>query len=117
MAKLSSLQEKIQGQVQKEYELGFNYIRTERERKRDILAKVLDPNIPKGQVRVHLLWRNIQLEQALFLNDEISIKLLMENGILGEEMMNNANKVLKYDDGQMGGRETRERIINDNALY
>ena len=63
------------------------------------------------------MWRNIQLEQALFLNDEISIKLLMENGSLGEEMMNNVNKVLKYDDGQMGGRETRERISNDNALY
>ena len=32
-------------------------------------------------------------------------------------MMENANKVLKYDDVEMGGREMRERIINDNALY
>ena len=79
---LTTLQEKLQPQIEKEYGLGFNYIRTERERKREILQKVLDPNIPKGQVRVHLLWRNIQLEQALFLNDEISVKLLMEDGIV-----------------------------------
>jgi hypothetical protein len=32
-------------------------------------------------------------------------------------MMENANTVLKYDDLQIEGREMRERIINDNALY
>jgi hypothetical protein len=69
--------DQLQKQVAREYEAGFNHIREERDRKRDILKKVLDVNLPKGQVRVNLLWKNMQLEQALFLNDEISVKVLM----------------------------------------
>jgi hypothetical protein len=115
--KLAKLQDKLQAQVQKEYELGFNHIRTERDRKRDIMQKVLDTTLEEGRVRVNLLWRNIQLEEALFLNDEISIRVLMEDGVIGEEMMEQANKVLKFDDIEMGGREMREMVINHNALY
>ena len=103
--------------VQNEYNRGFQHIRSERERKRKIMAKVLDQTLPEGQVRVNLLWRNIQLELALFLTDEIGVKFLSSSGIIGEEKMENANVVARYDDIDMNLREQRERIVNDNALY
>lgn len=73
---IKDLEDKLKEQVQSEYNLGFNHIREERERKRDIMKKVLDNTIPSGQVRVNLLDRNIQLELALFLTDEIGVKFL-----------------------------------------
>lgn len=63
----------ISAKVQREYEQGLNHVRAERERKRDILAKVLPVDVPKGEVKVPLLWKNIQLENALFLSDEITV--------------------------------------------
>lgn len=78
---------------------------------------MLDTNVPEGQVRVNLLWRNIQLEKALFLTDEISVKLLASEGITGQEIMDKANVVLKYDDVDMNLREQRESIVDYNALY
>lgn len=114
---INSFQEKNSGLVQQQYGMWFNHIRSERERKRDIMNKVLDPNLPEGQVRVNLLWKNIQLENALFLNDEINVEVLASNWVLWEEVMQNANLVLKYDDQDMDLYEMREDIVNDNALY
>ena len=93
---IKKLEEKLRPKVTEEYDRGFNHIRPERERKRDIMAKVLRTDLPEGQVRVNLLWRNIQLELALFLTDEIGVKFLSSDGLLGEEIMKNADLVAKY---------------------
>ena len=111
------MEAKLMARVQREYNSGFQHIRNERERKRYIMDKVLDQNLPDGQVRVNLLWRNIQLELALFLTDEIGVKFLSSSGVIGEEMMDNANIVARYDDIDMNLRGQRETIVNHNALY
>lgn len=114
---LLEMEEKLRGKVQAEYTAWFEHVRPERERKRDIMKKVLDTTLPEGQVRVNLLWRNIQLELALFLTDEIGVSFLSSEGITGEEIMKNANLVAKYDDVDMDLRYMRETIVNHNALY
>jgi len=114
---LAELELKLRGKVQTEYLNGFNHIYDERVRKRDIMEKVLDTRQVDGQVKANLLWQNIQLENALFLTDELGIKLLATEGITGEEQMKNAETVLKYDDLDMNLREQRENIVNYNALY
>jgi hypothetical protein len=45
--KLKTLQEQLKTQVLQEYERGYNHIREERDRKRGILAQVLNTNIPQ----------------------------------------------------------------------
>ena len=114
---LLKLQEELQGKVEKEYSMWFEHIRSEIERKRTILDKVLDPNLPEWQVRIPLLWKNIQLELALFLTDDINIQILTNQWVLWEEIMKNANNVLKYDDIDMDLYEMREDIVNHNAVY
>ena len=114
---LKTLQEKLKWQVQKEYNLWYNHIRAERDRKRNIIDKVLDPSLPEWQVRVNLLWKNIQLELALFLTDDIGVKYLSSGWVIDDEIMKNANLVAKYDDMDMNLREQRETIVNQNALY
>ena len=81
------------------------------------MKKVLDTTIPSGQVRVNLLDRNIQLELALFLTDEIGVKFLSSEGILQDDIMKNANMMAHYDDMDMNMRAMRETIVNQNALY
>lgn len=81
------------------------------------MGKVLDVTVPEGQVRVNLLWRNIQLELALFLTDELGVKFLSPNGVVEDELMRNANLVAKYDDVTLNLRSQRETIVNHNALY
>lgn len=68
---LADAEKKLRPIVQRQYNEGLLHIRQERERKRSIMGKVLDVTVPEGQVRVNLLWRNIQLELALFLTDEL----------------------------------------------
>lgn len=114
---LAKMEEALKAQVHREYEQGFNHVREERERKRDILEKVLPVTIPDGQVRVNLLWKNIQLENALFLNDEIDIKFIAPDGVLSRELVKNMELVAKYDNVEMDLYELREDIINQNALY
>jgi len=113
----TSFQEKVGDKVRYEYDMWYNHIRQERQRKRTILNKVLDPNLPQGQVRINLLWKNLQLENSLFLTDKIWVKILWNEWELGQETAENANKVLEYDDRDMDLYEMRETIVNDNGLY
>ena len=73
---LKTIQEKLAPKVQREYQMGFEHIRTERDRKQDQLKKVFDKNVKTGESQVRLIWKNIQLENALFLTDELDIKVL-----------------------------------------
>jgi len=107
----------LREKVEREYTMWFNHIRNEIERKRTILDRVLDPTLPDWQVRIPLLWKNIQLELALYLTDDINIQILTNWWVLWEEIMKNANLVLKYDDTDMDLYEMREDIINHNAVY
>lgn len=109
--------DKLQKQVEREYNIWFNYIRNIREYKRDIAKKVLDSKLPDWQVRVNLLWKNIQLENALFLTDNINIEFLSNKWILWDEIMKNANLVAKYDYEDMDLYWMSEDIVNHNWLY
>jgi hypothetical protein len=40
------------------------------------LNKLFDPNLPDGQVRIPLFKKNLELENALFLTDDINIQFL-----------------------------------------
>ena len=117
MITTSKFQELVASQVIREYGMWYNHVRAERDRKRDILEKVLDPLLPEWQVRVNLLDKNIQLENALFLTDELSVEVLTNEWILWEQVMKNANLALKYDDMDMDLVEMREKIVNENGLY
>jgi len=64
-----------------------------------------------------LLWKNLQLERALFVSDKLSVKFLSNDNILGREIMENANKIIEYDDIDMCLDEQREDIVDYNALY
>ena len=114
---LLKLQEELQGKVEKEYSMWFEHIRSEIDRKRDVLNKLFDPNLPDGQVRIPLFKKNLELENALFLTDDINIQFLTSGWVLWEEVMKNANLVAKYDDVDMDLYEMREDIVNHNWLY
>lgn len=114
---LDRIAEKMRTKVANEYGMGLSHVKDERVRKREIMGKVLETNLPDSQVRINLLWRNIQLEKALFLTDEVGVKFLATEGITGEEIMRNADVVAKYDDIDMELRSQREAIVDYNALY
>jgi len=95
----------------------YNHVSAEIERKKTILEKVLPLTIPEWQVKIPLLWRNMQLELALFLTDELDIKFLSSWWVLENEIMNNANLMAQFDYVDMNLKEMQESIINYNALY
>lgn len=107
----------LKQKVENEYQQWYNHIRSKRDSKRDVLYKLLPQDIPDWQVRVNLLWKNLQLERALFVSDKLSVKFLSNDNILGREIMENANKVIEYDDMDMDLDEQREDIVDYNALY
>ena len=68
--------------INQEYEQGFNHIHTIRESKRDILDKLLSPYEEKGKARVNLLWKNLQMEKALFSTDKTDVTFVCNKGVL-----------------------------------
>lgn len=114
---LLKLQEELQGKVEREYSMWFEHIRSEIERKRDVLNKLFDPNLPDWQIRIPLFKKNLELENALFLTDEINVQFLTNGWVLWEEVMKNANMVAQFDDIDMDLQEMREDIVNHNWLY
>ena len=107
----------LKEKVQSEYNQGFNHIRNERERKRDILQKLLPTDVPDGQVRINLLWKNLQLERSLFVSDKLNVKAICSDGILGNMISKNSNLVFEYDDNDMELVNMREDIVDYNGLY
>lgn len=107
----------LQWQVQREYNIGYKHIANERTRKRTIMNKVLPQNLANWEVRVNLLWKNMQLENSLFLTDKLSTTFTNDEWVLGQEVMEAANKVVKFDDEDMDLYDMREDIVNHNALY
>lgn len=105
----------LMGKVQEEYQNGFNAINNERERKRDSVNEVLP--LYEGEPTVNLLYRNIQLENSVFVTDDLSVKYSSEQGVLGKEMMDNANYVAKYDYMDMDLDEFKEEIVQSNGYF
>lgn len=109
-----TLQEKLSWKVQKEYEMWFEHIQNVIDKKRSATARVY---ASKDKVRIPLIKKNIELENSLFLTDDLSIEVLTNWWALWEEIMKKANMVLKYDDVDMDLHEMREDIVNHNAYY
>lgn len=59
----------------------------------------------------------MQLARALFVSDELDIMAVSDEGILAQELTDNANKVLKYDTMQDDFREVKDIIVCDNSLF
>ena len=69
--------DKLRNKVLKEYESGLQYVRTERDRKRNIDKEILK-DVPEGFIRSNLAYQHMQLEEATFLTDELDIKLVSD---------------------------------------
>ena len=107
----------LKEKAQAEYMQGYNHVRNERERKRDILQKLLPVDVPDGQVRINLLWKNLQLERSLFVSDKLNVKAICNDGITGNYIAKNSNIVFEYDDLDMELIHMREDIVDYNGLY
>lgn len=107
---------KLRAQVCREYDQGYQAISTIRDEKRDQLQKVF-PNATDKDLKIGLIYRNIQLENSLFLTDEINVDLVTDDWVLSKELVANAKKALKYDDETMDWYYMREDIINHNGIY
>lgn len=114
---LSAMEQKLKQQVQREYSMGYEHVRDVRDTKRDVLDKLLPVYNEWDPIKITLLWKNVQLENSLFLNDEIDVKWVSEDGVLSREVVENLELASKYDNEEMDLYHMRERIVNENAIY
>ena len=105
----------LRAKVEEEYQNGFNAVNDERERKRGTVDEVLP--LYEEEPTVNLLYRNMQLESSVFIMDELSIEFSSEEGVLGKELMNNANRVAKYDNLDMDIDQFKKEIVQSNAYF
>ena len=106
----------LRAKVQKEWEMWYNHVRSERERKRLVDSKILE-NPEDGFVKQNLLWKHMQLETATFLTDELDIVTVSEKWVLEDEITKNRNKVAKHLYKKMWIKKIKRQIIDDNNLY
>jgi hypothetical protein len=59
----------------------------------------------------------MQLDRALFVTDELEVALATDQGILAQELTDNANRVLKYETTNDDFRELKDIIVCENAIY
>lgn len=79
--------------------------------------RMLQEIIPNGKVKVDLVKENIDFERATFLTDDIDVQFVCDEGVLGKEVMDNANKVAKYDYIDTDREATKDNIIIDNGYF
>ncbi len=108
--------EALRNKVQKEYQMWYDHIKGERERKRNVDKKILEEP-QEGFVKQNLLWKHMQLETATFLTDELDIVTVSEKWVLEDEITENRNKVAKHLYRKLGVKKIKRQIIDDNNLY
>lgn len=109
-------QDKLQNQVASEYSQWEKATRTWRQQVQSEL-RMLQEIIPNGKVKVDLVKENIDFERATFLTDDIDVQFVCDEGVLGKEVMDNANKVAKYDYIDTDREATKDNIIIDNGYF
>ncbi len=107
----------LRAQVNREYEMWFNHIRSIRDAKRDVIEKLLPEYVEWQPLKMTLLWKNLQLENSLFLNDDLDVQFTWEDWVISREVMANANLAASFDNEELGLYYVREKIVNDCALY
>lgn len=116
-SKLQKMQEVLQEQVQREYELGYNHVKDAVDAKKKVLNKLIQRDVKRGTVQINLLYKNIKLAMSLYLTDDPMVTFVSEKWVLSDEIMRNAELVREYDDNDMNIVDMRRRIIFENALY
>ena len=114
--KLAKFKEDTQAKVRKYYEDYNNHIRSEVDRLKEIPKKIIEL-ATEGEIKVHLLHKNMQLESALFVMKELGIMLATDKGVLADELTKKAQAVLEYDYDDMNLRDIDQDIKNYNAVY
>lgn len=110
------MQDELKEIVQKQYRVWFETMEAEISLKREATKEVYDTNVKEGNVRIPLVKKNIEIENAIFLQDEIAIQAIV-TWISWENIQENINKVLKYDYSNMWIFYMWEKVINHNAFY
>lgn len=108
--------DKLRGKVQKEYERGFRHIQTKIEDKKKVLWQLL-PKVAQWEVKAHLLWKNLNLENSIMLLDELTVTVVSEDWILADEQAKNAKSVFKFDTEYLDLYDNKEEIVNYCWLY
>jgi hypothetical protein len=73
--------ERLQQKVLAEKTEGIDHIENRRDEIQERMIKLLMKPKP-GQVKVHKVWKNLNLRKALFLRDEVDVTLVQDNGAL-----------------------------------
>lgn len=110
------MQDKLIWQVQREYREGEKHVQ---EWRQDVQAEIdlMKVKPPEWKVKVDLVKENVDFERATFLTDDIDVKFVCDEWVLGKEIMEDANKVAKYDYIDTDRKATKEQIIIDNGYY
>lgn len=97
--KLKENYEGLKKQVQKEYELGINYVATQRSQKRNLHNKLIQQPEKVGKVYSRLFWRYMKLHMAINILDGIVVEFTPRgsNNFESAEVSSKTNKVAEYD--------------------
>ena len=113
---LLKMQEKLIEQVQREYSEWEKHVR---EWRQEVQSEIdlMKVKAPEGKVKVDLVKENVDFERATFLTDDIDVTFVCDEWVLWKEIMENANKVAKYDYIDTERKSIKEQIIIDNGYY
>ena len=106
----------LKSQVQKEYMQGFEHIRSEITKKDNILKQLI-PTVENGEIKIQLLKKNIDLENALFSSDTVEVMFWSSEWELWSEKTENMSKAQKFDYDDTDMDEDDEEIRMLNWLY
>ena len=108
--------EQLRSKCEKEYQAWLQHIQTIRDEKRQADKKILEKP-PEGFIKSNLMWKNMQLETATFLTDELDVVIVSDKWVLEDDITRQAENVARYDYRKMEMKEIKRKIIDDNNLY
>ena len=108
--------DKLRRKVLQQKQEWVEHVREKREVKRWHLAKLL-AKPEQWRIKVHKVWKNLNLRKALFLWDEEDVQIVQESGALWQRVSDFWNKVTKFDYVDMDMRVDKEQVITDDGMF
>jgi len=104
-------------QIKDEYNLGYEYMKTPREKYRKLLLKRLPQNKSADKININLIANTIDTLIASFFSNGVKVKFISKQWWIWQEEADNLNSVAEFDKKESTQQQVEYQIEQDSLFF
>jgi len=109
-------EDKLRNKMEKEFQMADTHTSNWKNDVEDVGRDYLFPEPEQDRVKVRKVWNNLKIRKSIFLSDELQVTNVPMDGILGQSIAENGDKILKANYKSMNIRAKYEEVLVDDAM-